>query len=166
MDWLIIFCAKYLVYIVALLAVLALIVVPKSSKWRLILTVIVSGIIAYALAKIASSLYYDPRPFVTEHIKPLIDHAADNGFPSDHALFTGVLTAVIFFFSRKIAWVMAAGTILVGIARVLAHVHSPIQIIAAWIIGIIGALIGYFLVRFFFNLRKKQKSPPATDYQE
>jgi undecaprenyl-diphosphatase len=81
---------------------------------------------------------------VSEHVKPLISHAANNGFPSDHALFTMTITAITYYFSKKTAAVMLVLTIIIGVARVLALVHSPLDIGAGWVIGVIGAVAGYY----------------------
>lgn len=151
MNLLIIFCAQYLIVFVVIALIVALFRVDMSNKKRLIVATILAGGIAFVIAQIASHVYFDPRPFVGGHVKPLIKHAADNGFPSDHALFTMTVTAVVYFFHKKIAGVMLIMTILVGVARVLAHVHSPIDIIAGWAFGIIGAIVGYYISRFIFN---------------
>lgn len=151
MDTAIIFCAQYLLYFVVLGLIVAWFLLGREDKKRFIISTLIACIVAYGIAKLASHLYFDPRPFVSEHIKPLIKHAADNGFPSDHALFTMTLTAATFFFSRKVASVMLVMTVLVGVARILAHVHSPLQIIAGWVFGIIGAVVGYYLMQLIFR---------------
>ena len=162
MNAIIIFCANYLVIFVVITIVVAWILAKKDVKLRFLAQIILAGAIAYGLAKIAAALHYDPRPFVAEHIQPLITHAPDNGFPSDHALFTATLTATAFFFNRKIAWAMLAMTDLVGIARILALVHSPLDIAAGWVLGTIGAIVAYFVVRWAFAFfgRKKNLHEP------
>lgn len=140
---------------VALGLIVAWLRVSKTEKKEFIVATLFAGTIALLLSRIASHVYFDPRPFVSEHVKPLITHAADNGFPSDHALLTMTLTAVTYFFSKKIASVMLILTVLVGIARVLAKVHSPLDILGGWIIGIIGAIAGYYLMRYLFRRYSK-----------
>lgn len=154
MNFLIIFCAKYLLFVVALGLTVAWLRVGREAKKQFLVAAVLAGIIALVLSRIGGTLYFDPRPFVTEHVKPLISHAADNGFPSDHALLTMTLTAVTYFFSKKIAGVMLVLTILVGVARVLAKVHSPIDIAGGWLCGIIGAIAGFYLMRYLFGRNK------------
>ncbi|GAC1390986.1 MAG: hypothetical protein NVSMB46_02050 [Candidatus Saccharimonadales bacterium] len=151
MDAIIIFCAKYLFMFVVVGIIVAWIRSPRNSKIRLFITALVAGIIAFGIAYIAKHLFYDPRPFVTDHMKPLIAHAADNGFPSDHALFTMTLTAVTYFFSKKITSIMLVITIIVGVARVLADIHSPLDIAAGWFVAIIGTAIAYVLLGVFMK---------------
>ena len=148
MDNLIIFCAKDVIVLVVLGWLLAMWRIRKDLRLQFLIATLLASIFAVVLSRIASKLYYDPRPFVSQHIKPLIDHAADNGFPSDHALFTMTLTAVTYFYSRKLAGLMLVGTILVGVARVLAHVHSPLDIAMGWLIGCVSAALGFYVARW------------------
>lgn len=158
MDSIIIFCAKYLFVFVVLGLIFAWVRTVKNLKVQFIIATVLAGIVALVLSRLAGKLYYDPRPFVSEHVKPLISHAADNGFPSDHALFTMTLTAVTFFYRRKIAGIMLVLTIIVGVARVLAKVHSSLDIGGAWVLGIIGGVAGYYITRWALA-----KRPPKTE---
>ena len=155
MDSVIIFCAKYVFLVVVLGAAVAWLVAPKDQKFKFLVAVILAGASAYILAKIAGKVYYDPRPFVAEHLRPLVAHAADNGFPSDHALFTATLTAATYFFNKKIAVGMALLTVVVGIARGAALIHSPLDIAAGWILGIAGGVAGYYLASWYFDRKPK-----------
>lgn len=151
MDTVIVFCAQYLLIFIIIGLGLAWLPLDKETKKRFVVATILAGGIAFALSRIASHLYYDPRPFVTEHVKPLFSHAPDNGFPSDHALLTMTLTAITYFFNKKAANVMLVLTLAVGIARVLAKVHSPLDIAGGWVFGIVGAIAGFYLMRWLFQ---------------
>lgn len=150
MNAIIVFCAQYLFILVILLEILAVIRLGKGvdSKVKFLVAIILAGVIAFILSRISSQLYYDPRPFVREHVKPLFPHAPDNGFPSDHALLTGTLTAIAYFYNRKYANLMLIPTLIIGVARVLAKVHSPLDIGGGWVFGIIGSFAAYYLVRW------------------
>lgn len=150
MDAVIVFCAQYLFLLVILLEILAVIRLGKNvnEKVRFASVVIVAGIIAFILSRVSSHFYYDPRPFVREHVKPLFPHIPDNGFPSDHALLTGTLTAAAYLFNRKYANLILIPTIIIGVARVLAKVHSPIDIAGGWLFGIIGAVAAYYIINW------------------
>lgn len=162
MDSIIVFCAAYLyLFVIAGLA-LAWLKTAKNLRVQFILATIAAGIIAFILSRIAAKLYYDPRPFVTEHVKPLIAHAADNGFPSDHALLTMTLSAVTYFYNKKVAIGMLALTAIVGVARVLAKVHSPLDIAGGWVFGVIGAVAGFYLVRYFLSKQNAKSAPQGS----
>lgn len=146
MNSIVVFVAQYLfIFVILLLGLSWLNIKDKNTRVKFIVAVIIAGIIAFIMSRIASKFFYDTRPFVAQHVKPLFPHAADNGFPSDHALLTGALTAVAYFFDKKYATGMLILTILIGIARVWAKVHSPLDIAGGWVFGIIGAYAGYYL---------------------
>ncbi len=162
MDKIIVFCAQYLYLFVILVIVVAWLRIAKDKKAQFFAATILAGIIAFILSRVASRLYYDPRPFVSEHVKPLFAHIADNGFPSDHALLTMTLTAAAYFYNKKAAAVMLVLSIIIGVARVLAKVHSPLDIGSGWVFGITGSIAGYCLVKWYFKHHKRNEQPTKT----
>lgn len=151
MNMLIAFCAQYLLLFVIAGVVIAWLQCTRQMKIQFLSTIILAGILALLVAVFARSLYYDPRPFVTQHIAPLIPHAPDNGFPSDHALLTMTLTAVTYFFNKKAAAWMFVITVLVGFSRIAANVHSPLDIAAGWVIGIAASTLAYYIVHIGYQ---------------
>lgn len=152
MDMLMILLAKYLyIVIIVVFIVYALFQSRETQKKLFILTIIALPII-YIFAKIAGHFFFDPRPFVTMHIKPLIPHAADNGFPSDHTLISAAFASVLFVFSKK--WGVGAFilALLVGISRIYVHVHSPIDILGSIVISIVATALIILGLRRFFRL--------------
>jgi undecaprenyl-diphosphatase len=97
---------------------------------------VISLPLAYIFSKITSIIYFDPRPFVVGHFTPLITHAPDNGFPSDHMLLASAIASIIFAYNKKlgvVAWVIA---FVVGASRVLAGVHHWIDILGSAVIAV------------------------------
>ncbi|HET9722116.1 MAG TPA: phosphatase PAP2 family protein [Candidatus Saccharimonadales bacterium] len=158
MDSVIVFCAKYLIVLVGLVGLYVWLKQTNSGKLRLAATVVFGGIIALIVSKIAQKLYYDPRPFVAHNVKALFSHSADNGFPSDHTLYSMVVATAVYFYDRKWASLAFILTLIIGIARVAAHVHSPIDIIGALIIGAIASSCGYYLARLLWPSRPLAKT--------
>ncbi len=95
-------------------------------------------ILTYLLGKIGSFLYFDARPFVVDHFIPLIMHAADNGFPSDHTLLAAGLAAVGMYWNKKLGIVLWALAALIAVARVYVGVHHPIDVIGSAVIALIA----------------------------
>ena len=149
MDNIIIFCAKYLVALPVLIFIWVWLKQSKDHKIQLAAAIIAAGIIAVIIDKITGKLYFDPRPFVSQHVKPLITHAADNGFPSEHTILATTLAGVLYFYSRRLSIATLVLAIIIGSARVAAHVHSPIDIIGGLAIGLIAAWLGQQLSRKF-----------------
>lgn len=109
---------------------------------------------AYLIAKISALFINDPRPFVARHIQPLIPHVADNGFPSDHTLLTMTIASIIYAYNKKLGVALFVIAGLIGITRVLANIHHPLDIIGATVIAIGATTI-------VFSIEKKlfKKSP-------
>lgn len=145
MDTLIIFCAKYLIWLVVLLGLAFLFV---SIHWkRVALSAALSMALAYALAKAVGALWYDPRPFVVGHLTPLIAHAADNGFPSDHMLLGAAIASVVYAHNRVwglVLWILA---LIVGVARVLAGVHHTVDLAGSIIVAVVAVGVIEFALR-------------------
>jgi len=53
---------------------------PMDDKKRFAVQAIAGAVITIIVAKIASKLFYDPRPFVVGHFTPYFGHSTDNGF--------------------------------------------------------------------------------------
>ncbi len=137
MTTLIVFLAKYLVaFPVALAAGFAAF---SKRRREFVIYAVITGVLALALAQIASSLYYDPRPFVVLNIPPLVAHAPDNGFPSDHMLLSSTLAAAVTPFSTPLAVAMWILAFFVGVGRVLSLVHHPLDIVGSFIIAVSSA---------------------------
>jgi len=131
----------------------------RKEKIRLALAVIIAGVIAYALAKLAGHLHDNPRPFVSDGTPALINHANDNGFPSEHTVLAMTLTTLIYFYKRWVATVALILTILVGWGRVAAHVHHGLDILVGIGIGFVSGLLGYWLSRLALDSQKSKQSP-------
>lgn len=144
-----IFAAKYLVFLDALLALAVVIWLlrarsrPQVGRW-LIATVIML-VLSYVFAKIGAAIYSDPRPFTIDHVKPLIPHAPDNGFPSDHALLAAAIVAAALFLSPVWSIPFIILGILVDWARVGSGIHHVVDVIGSSVFVLIAMLIGLAL---------------------
>jgi undecaprenyl-diphosphatase len=156
MDSLITFGAKYLFIAVVLIWFAAWWQAGREHKKMIAWATFAAVVIAAVLDKITSKLYYDPRPFVTHHVQPLVSHAADNGFPSEHTLFSATLAAVIIFFRPKVGIAAFIIALVVGACRVAAHVHSPIDIAGGAVIGLAAGYLGYLAAAKFLKTSTDQ----------
>ncbi|HZP55149.1 MAG TPA: phosphatase PAP2 family protein [Candidatus Saccharimonadales bacterium] len=151
MDSLIIFLAKDLFIFVILIWIGCFFYTPKNRRLEYIVALIVAAIIALILDKVAGALYYHPRPFSVNHIKPLISHGADNGFPSEHTILVMTITTLIYFYRRQLALLAFTITVLVGAGRVWSHVHSWQDIAGGILIGLIAGYAGYKIARMLMQ---------------
>lgn len=143
LDTLSIFGAKYLLIVIAGIALVYLLEQPRSRQKRIAIFAALSLPLTYIISKFGALLYDDPRPFVSGHFIPLITHEPDNGFPSDHVLLCAGIAAVIYPSSKSLSLILWALTLLVGMSRVHTCLHHPIDIIGSIVMAIAVAAIVY-----------------------
>jgi undecaprenyl-diphosphatase len=164
MDNFYIFCAKYLIFLIAFVVFGYWLMQLRPKKLRLGLTLILGAIFALVIAKVSGKFYYHPRPFVAENIRPLIKHVADNSFPSEHATFSAVLAAGTYFFNKRLGLGLFVAAIFVGIGRIGAHVHYPIDVIAGLMLGAFASWLGFKLAGKI--LEKKQPAVKPAVHED
>lgn len=147
MTQLVIFCAQDLFLLVLLVGAGVFWKVSASNRRTLFLRGLVVLVLGVILAQGGGALWQDPRPFVVHHTRPLIAHAPDNGFPSDHALLTFGCAFLLLPFSRRAAGIAGVLALLVGIARVASGLHWPVDIIASVVFAAVANAIAFALVR-------------------
>ncbi len=106
------------------------------------------GIATIAIVKLSAAFVYEPRPFIVEHVHPLVAHAADNAFPSDHLAACGLAVGYLWPRSRVLALLALLAAVAIAGARVLAHLHYVQDVVFGFLFGIIGALVGHWAMRF------------------
>ena len=145
MNTLIIFGAKYLYLVGLAIFVIYFLRLLKEQKRTAFIFFLIDLPAVYLTSLIAGYFYNNPRPFVSEHITPLISHAADNGFPSDHTLLVATLASILYCYNRTLGFVVFAVAILIGISRVFAGIHHWIDIVGSFGIAIVVTAIVYTL---------------------
>ncbi len=140
---LIVFGAKYLIYILIAAGIIWFFALPGRQKKKFLYFAVPSFILIFIASRIAQVFIADPRPFVVGHFAPLIPHAADNGFPSDHALLASAIAVCAWPFNKKFSVISWAFYLLIGVARVQAGIHHTIDIIGSAIISAAVAAIFY-----------------------
>lgn len=141
-DWLVVFCAEYLGYILVAIFLAVLIFSKKTYREKIkififtALSVFVSRIV---ITEIIRYFYHVSRPFIDNSgaVRQLIFHEASGSFPSGHAAFFFALAmAVYLFFNKKWGWLFFVGATIISISRVVAGIHWPYDILAGAIVGI------------------------------
>jgi undecaprenyl-diphosphatase len=105
------------------------------------LAVAASGL-ALAFAAVLAHVIDRPRPFVAHpQIHAFLAHAADPGFPSDHATAAFAIAVVLLVrFGRRALPVLLAAVAL-AVSRVLVGVHYPGDVLAGAVLGTATALV-------------------------
>lgn len=136
-DWLGIFLAEYLAYLLILTAIF-LFLREKSRLRRIYFFALAALSVILARGIIAEPIRffnYRPRPFLVLGFEPLISHSATGSFPSGHAAAFFALALVVYFFDKQWGWRFLAAALLMGIARIFVGVHWPTDILAGALIG-------------------------------
>lgn len=142
--------ADGLVIIIALIAVAALLLkTPLADRYDRFTRVFMAGITSYVLAKFIGGLWQPEqlRPFERLGLDPGAAYLNNPGFPSDHALLAFFLVFAVWFATknRKLTIILAVLAVLMCLGRVLALVHTPLDITGSLLISALGAVwyIGY-----------------------
>lgn len=115
----------------------------RFAAWRRAsLAAVLSAGLGLAVGKLISELVDRARPFVADPhgVHLFTAHAADPGFPSDHATAAFAIAAAIFL--RKPSWGIAAlvAATILSIGRVALGVHYPSDVLAGAALGSAAAL--------------------------
>ena len=146
---------------IVLIGVYALIAkVPSSGRYEAYCRILMAGLTAYLTAKLMATLYQPTgeRPFEILGVSPGAAYLNNPGFPSDHALFAASILYAVWFEtkSKVLTIILAILVALVCVGRVLALVHTPLDIIGGLFAASVGA--GWYLTRLQASHSEKKKS--------
>lgn len=130
---------------VVLIGVWALLfMAPRGERYKAYCRVLLAGLTAYLFAKLIGSVFQPEleRPFELMGTSAGASFLNNPGFPSDHVLFCAAITLAVWFETRQkiITVILATLTLLVAVGRVLALVHSPLDVAGGIIIALLGGL--------------------------
>jgi membrane-associated phospholipid phosphatase len=133
-----------IVPIVLLAGYSLLFLVPKGQRFEAYKRIVMAGLTAYLFAKLLGSVYQPSmeRPFELLGIAPGASYLPNPGFPSDHALFAMFLTLAVWFEVRRkgIAIILLVLTLLMCLGRILALVHTPLDIAGGIGVALLGSI--------------------------
>ena len=139
LDGLMRFAAVYLIFAVALVAIPLWL---RTNGLRTCVSAALGALLAVAITAAIGTLWDRPRPFFAEHFTPIISHAADPSFPSDHLAALGAVTICVWFTSRRLGITVGVIALVVAFARVYVGVHYPSDVAGGLAIGAaVGALV-------------------------
>lgn len=142
------------VVVVALTATVVLIKdVPNARKYAVYCQVLMAGLTAYLAAKLIASVYQPAteRPFELAGQAAGASYLNNPGFPSDHALFAMALVLAVWLGARRpgVALVLFGLTVVMCAGRVLALVHTPLDVVGGLLIACVGVVWYDAWWRFF-----------------
>jgi membrane-associated phospholipid phosphatase len=129
--------AEYLVVVPVLGLAYVFYRARKPERIQMVIFMAISTVTAVVLVKIATTIHSDPRPFISDGVKPYFTSSHDNGFPSDHTVFSALIAFSVLRFSRRTGAALLIISLVIGSARVLANVHHGQDIVAGFCIAAI-----------------------------
>ena len=152
LEKIIIFSVEYLYLLVAGCAIVFVLFSALHTKKKDITRLgVLSFAIGLLLDKVLNAVIFSPRPFVVENVSPIVPHVADNGFPSEHALFVMLIAGIIFVFHKKMGILLSILALIIGIGSILAKVHYPIDVLGSVLIAFVSVLVSTFIISRFGN---------------
>ena len=147
--------ADVMVIPIVLIAAWALIFkIPKGQRLQAYGRILMAGLTAYMLAKFIGYIYQPEtlRPFEKLGVEAGASFLNNPGFPSDHALFVTAIVCAVWCETRlkRTSVVLAIMVVAVCVGRVLALVHTPLDVIGGVLIALIGAV-------WYSSVPRKQK---------
>jgi membrane-associated phospholipid phosphatase len=129
--------------IVLIAAYALLLKVPRGQRLQAYSRILVAGLTAYLVAKLLGAIYPSTeRPFEALGLSAGASYLENPGFPSDHMLFATFLTLAVWFETRQktLTIILIILTLMVGLGRVLALVHTPLDVVGGMTVAMFGAL--------------------------
>lgn len=144
MQELIRFAADGLLLVILGVAAVVVLYAIRRSFWYKIPFIVMAGLTSLLVGKLCSLIYQPAiaRPFLELGVEPGATYIDNPGFPSDHALLATVAVLAVMFVIRgkRIVAGLAVLLVIMCVARVLALVHTPLDVVGGIVAGLFGAL--------------------------
>jgi undecaprenyl-diphosphatase len=152
LDRLVWFIAVLLIYIVLAIVGIALLRYYKVSNFKGLINALkqkgnemvsipFTVVVAYLLAHLLKVLVHTERPFIALSNIHTLFFESGYSFPSGHSVVISALTFAIFFRHKRLGYICMVLALLIGVARVVAGVHFPIDILGGYLIGFLVAFL-------------------------
>lgn len=143
------------VVLIAAIAGVYWVVKTKPNLSNLAPYVIMAGLTSLLFGKLIS--FWQPealRPFMKIGAEAGAAYMDNPGFPSDHALLATVVVLAIFMLTpyKKLSLGLMILTVVMSIARVVALVHTPLDVAGGMVAGLVG-VVWYIRYKRDFGIR-------------
>jgi undecaprenyl-diphosphatase len=131
LDFFGVFCAEYLIFIMAFVIVIWTIFNKRDrrSDAIVIFEIILASLFSYFLKIIINLVYFRPRPFSVHDVNLLIGKISDGSFPSAHTFLSFIMAFIIYLCNKKLGIALLISAAFVSISRIYAGVHYPLDIL-------------------------------------
>lgn len=125
----------------------------REANQRGVLYALLGLLLANLVVKVNWMLYFRPRPFaIEEEVKLLFYRPAVSSFPSEPVATLIALATGVWLYNRRVGWGLLALTIAFALARVIAGVHYPSDVLGGAAIGFLATGVLYRYVKILDRL--------------
>ncbi len=149
LDYFGIFCAVYLIWLIAAVGLFYFFQVPREiNRLRYLFTLLASTAGSYLLSAIIGFAYGRGRPFASfaDAHQLIVTSFSHKSFPSSHATVAFALAGTVFWFNKPLGVALLAAAFLVSWGRVFVGVHYPLDVTAGALIGLLFSYGMYRLI--------------------
>lgn len=115
----------------------------RASVRRAVVAAGLSAGLGLAVAQVITRLVDRPRPFVAHPhaVQLFAQHAADPGFPSDHATAAFAIAVALLLRSRRWGGLALVAATILAVTRVAMGIHYPTDVLAGAAVGSLAAIV-------------------------
>lgn len=131
---------------------LILVCFKKTRKMGLVITV--SLFLGFIFTNvILKNLVARTRPFYAiPDLNALVPYPKDYSFPSGHTTSAfSICTPMFIMLKKRYSFIFLVFATLMGFSRLYVGVHYPTDVIIGMVVGIMSAVLSYFLINWFFS---------------
>lgn len=135
------FSASFLIYFLFAGLIILWFVDGKIKKEQVI-HALFAAFVAWAITVIIKIMFPTLRPFRVDGLPTLtLTVPGDASFPSGHTAEAFALAITVWLHDKKVGWIFLVSALVIGMARVWANVHYPIDIVGGALVGTLVAVI-------------------------
>lgn len=147
MDALMIYSTEYLIFVTPVLMFILAKDGGVNERKAFIMSLLAIPV-SILLIKIIHLIYFEPRPFITYQILPLVTEASNASFPSRHTTIMAIFAFASTYYKHQWGLLIVILMALVGVSRIYVGVHYPIDIIGGILTGLVSIIITKQVVKF------------------
>jgi len=140
-DLIVTFLASFFIYFL-FAGLIVLWFIDGRIKREQVIHAFFACLIAWLIAFAIKHFFPTIRPFMLNGGETdVILRPTDGAFPSEHTVLAFALAITIFMHDKKIGWWFLVSALIIGVARIIANVHYPVDVIGGAFLGTIMAVI-------------------------
>lgn len=140
---------SYIPYLTAVIyfAVIILGAFKADDSYNTTIRIVLVPLTGFLAVTIIRKFINAPRPYTLYNITPIIHkYKAYESFPSRHTFSITIIAMAVLYSNVLMGILMLVLSVVLGITRVIAGVHFFKDVVAAWVIGVIWGIIGFWII--------------------